>query len=71
MQRIETPRSSNIKLVEYNTEDKSLYVEFKAGGRYKYNNVPFEVFNEFETASSAGKYFLSTIKNKYICTRIY
>ena len=68
MNRIETPKSSNIKFVEH--DGKNLYVEFKTGGRYKYDNVPVQVFETFRTAPSAGKYFISAIRNNYASTKL-
>lgn len=65
---IETPNSSNIKKVEY--EGKNLFVEFKAGGIYRYDNVPQRIFEAFRTEPSAGKYFQTNVKNKYSYTKI-
>ena len=62
--KIEITRSGMIKSLDYNKTEKELIVEFNSGS-YKYFDVPEEVFNECLAAESAGKYFLSNIKNKF------
>lgn len=68
MTTLETPNSSNIKKIEY--EDNKLFVEFKQGGRYSYDNVPEELFKEAQKASSAGRWFFARIKGKFPCVRL-
>ena len=58
-------QSSNIKSSTYNTEDKTLLIEFNNNSLYKYNEVPWEVFTKFRMAESQGKYFNSDISKKY------
>lgn len=65
---IETPDSSNIRRVEY--EGNNLFVEFKTGNIYRYENIPYRMFEAFRTEPSAGKYFGTNIRNKYNYTRI-
>ena len=58
--------SSNISLVDYNTETKELGITFKPSGkRYEYLNVPESIYNGIISAPSAGKYFYANIKGKY------
>lgn len=58
-------QSSNIKSSTYNTEDKTLLIEFNNNSLYQYNEVPWEVFTKFRMAESQGKYFNSNISKKY------
>lgn len=58
-------QSSNIKSSTYNTEDKTLLIEFNNNSLYQYNEVPWEVFTKFRMAESQGKYFNSEISKKY------
>jgi hypothetical protein len=50
-------------------EDGKLYVNFLKGGLYSYDDVPREVFDDFMAAPSAGKFFLTKIKNQYPTTK--
>jgi hypothetical protein len=61
--------SSNILSIGYDDEVKSLYVKFKSGKVYEYENVPASVYDELSEAESVGKYFNQMIKNNYV-TRI-
>jgi len=57
--------SSNIAQAGHDPEANRLIVRFKSGAYYQYDNVPEQVFKNFITAQSAGKYFQSYIKNTY------
>lgn len=57
--------SSNLKSSTYDTEAKSLLVEFNNGAIYEYNDVPWEVFTKFRMAESQGKYFNTNISKTY------
>lgn len=60
--------SSNLDAVAY--ENGILYVQFKSGWTYSYQNVPESVYQGLMAASSHGKYFAAYIKNSYPYTRI-
>ncbi len=60
-----TINSSNLKSSTYNTESKSLLVEFNNGAIYEYGEVPWEVFTKFRMAESQGKYFNTNISKTY------
>lgn len=62
---IDIAKSSNIKRVEYDPITSELFVEFLTGGKYKYFNVPEEVYSKFTESSSAGKHFFQNVKGKY------
>jgi lysyl-tRNA synthetase class 2 len=49
--------SSNLKSATYNTEEKTLMVEFNNGAIYEYNNIPWNKFTKLRLAESQGKYF--------------
>ena len=65
MRTFSTDRSSNIKAVSYDDEKKTLLVEFKMGGKYVYEEVPAELYESFEKAESAGKFFFVNVRGKY------
>lgn len=58
-------KSSNIKSTEYDTETKDLVIEFNNGVKYKYDNVPHQVYTKFRLAESQGKFFTTDITKKY------
>jgi len=58
-------KSSNIKSSEYDTETKDLVVEFNNGAKYKYNNVPHQVYTKFRLSESQGKFFTTDIAKQY------
>jgi len=58
-------KSSNIKSSEYDTESKELVVEFNNGAKYKYDNVPHQVYTKFRLAESQGKFFTTDIAKQY------
>ena len=63
-------QSSNIVKTEFDTETKSMIVEFKNGTRYQYENVPNEVYTRFRMTESQGKFFSSDISKKYKFTKL-
>jgi hypothetical protein len=58
-------KSSNIKSTEYDTETKDLVIEFNNGVKYKYDNVPHQVYTKFRLAESQGKFFTTDIAKNY------
>ncbi len=53
-------KSSTIKAIAY--DNSTLYVEFKSGGVYKFNNISNMQYLNFLNAKSKGKHFAETIK---------
>ncbi len=41
--------------VEYDTEKEQLFVTFKNGSRYRYDNVSLSLYNAFKAHESTGK----------------
>ena len=63
-------KSSNILGIEYNRDTHTLFVTFKGGSVYRYNDVPrVEVVNMVD-AESAGAYLHAHIKPKYHTARV-
>ena len=62
MDRIQVT-SKNIKSVGYDSQSKTLQVEFLTGSIYEYYDVPNDVFDKFITAESKGTFFHKYIKN--------
>jgi hypothetical protein len=57
--------SSHIADVAYNEADQTLIVTWKNGRRYEYTNVPKNLYEEFLSAPSQGKFFNENIRNNY------
>jgi hypothetical protein len=55
--------SSSILLTTYFPKTKILYVSFKRGMTYRYDNVDQQLYDNFEKADSQGKFFQKEIKN--------
>jgi hypothetical protein len=62
--------SSNLLSVGYVAATRTLEIEFRSGGIYKYNGVPVKEYNAFIAAPSQGKYFLAYIKDRYSTTQV-
>ena len=56
-------KSSNIKSAEYDTETKDLVVEFNNGAKYKYNNVPHQVYTSSDCRNLKVNFSLPTSQN--------
>lgn len=62
--------SSNLASVGYDGDVQQLYVRFKSGRTYRYEQVPAHVYDDLMNASSAGTYFNEEIKDVYGCTPV-
>jgi len=62
--------SSNLKAIGYDEEHKILEVEFKGGGVYRYKDVPKETFESFLSSPSLGKFFMGSIRNRFLFERL-
>ena len=56
--------SDNILKTTYFHKSQRLYIAFSRGHTYSYGNISQELYDEFEAASSQGKFFHSKINNK-------
>jgi len=57
--------SSNIRSIGYDSESKTLEIEFLSGGVYQYFDVPESIYNELMSASSHGSFFHRYIRDQY------
>ncbi len=62
--------STMLSDAEYNESEKTLTIKFAKGGEYIFKDVPKSIYDELIAAESAGKYFLSNIKNKYVVEKV-
>ena len=62
--------SSNLKSAEYDDETKILEITFLNGSTYRYERVPFKLFNGLTNADSPGGYFSRQIRNSFGFERI-
>ena len=60
--------SSNLEAVAW--EEGFLYVAFTGGRLYRYDNVPFAVYQGLLSANSKGRYLHLRIKDVYPYQRI-
>ncbi len=58
-------KSSNLKKSEYDTESKTLMVEFNNGHKYEYYDVPHQIFTQMRMNESQGKFFSTKISKSY------
>lgn len=54
--------SSNIDSVGYDEKTLDLRVKFKTGKIYEYHLFPIELFNDFSSSESKGKFFAKNIR---------
>ena len=64
----DTPQSSTIVRVTYDSDQQILNVEFK-NGNYVYYDVPEQVFEGMRSAPSKGQYLAQEIKGRYRYSR--
>ncbi|MGO9622268.1 MAG: KTSC domain-containing protein [Desulfobaccales bacterium] len=63
-------RSSNIRSIGYDPDDRILEVEFHSEGVYQYSGVSEPVHQEFMRAPSKGSYFHDHIRDRYPARRV-
>ncbi len=57
--------SSNIDSVGYDSDERTLRVQFHSGRVYDYLNVDQDVYRDLINATSVGSYFNSNIRTFY------
>lgn len=62
--------SSEIEWIGYEQKRQMLQVEFIAGGIYQYDRVPENLYHDFLSASSHGRFFEEKIKGQYTYRRV-
>lgn len=60
--------SSNIDAAGY--QRGALYLRFKSGVAYKYENTPYSVYDALVKAESAGQFFHRNVRSKYKYERL-
>jgi lysyl-tRNA synthetase class 2 len=62
--------SSAIARVDYDDAAQMLRVRFMSGRRYRYADVPREVYERFVAAPSKGQFFNAEIRDRYDYTEV-
>ncbi len=62
--------SSEIEWIGYEQKRQMLQVEFIAGGIYQYDRVPENLYQDFLSAPSHGRFFDEKIKGQYPYRRV-
>lgn len=62
--------SSAISKVTYHRRMRELDVEFTSGANYQYGCVEPQTYRELISAPSAGKYFVSQVRNSHPVRRL-
>lgn len=60
---LQTPESSSLKALRFSPDTDELYVKFKSGAVYRYEDVTMEEFAELTLAESRGKWFAQNIRD--------
>jgi len=57
--------STVVSSFHYNKSLQAIEVVFKSGSKYRYLNVPENIYNDMKNAFSKGTYLNTHIKDKY------
>ena len=63
-------RSRDLALIGFDQATSTLEVVFRAGGVYRYREVPESAYHGLMTAPSHGTYFQKHIKNQYAFVKV-
>lgn len=66
-----TVKSSNVAGIAYRLSEKRLFVEFKDGSVYAYENVAESVAKGMFSAGSMGKYVWSHLRDRYSYHKVH
>jgi hypothetical protein len=64
-------KSRMLAAVAYNRDWQQLYLKFRSGDIYCYQDVPVERYEELLAADSKGGYIRGHILNRYLYQRVY
>ena len=67
---VQPVKSRDLALIGYDHETSTLEVVFRAGGVYRYQEVPENIYHALMAAPSHGTYFQKHIKNRYPFTKV-
>lgn len=62
--------STAVDAIDYDPAQKALTVTFVSGERYRYRDVPAEVYGAFVDAESKGRFFQAQIRDRYPFERL-
>ena len=60
--------SSHLSIVSH--DGKDMFVDFRNGACYRYSNVPYSTFDSLTKNDSAGSFFHSYVRDKFICKKL-
>ena len=63
--------SSVIRYFRYDSAQRQLEVLFVSGRRYRYHDVPEEIYSELRQARSKGEYFNSHVRDRFRYSRTH
>jgi len=63
-------QSTAVERIAYEAKSHVLFVTFKDGDLYSYENVPEEVYRAFLASQSKGGFFACQIRDRYPYQRI-
>lgn len=70
MIKLNTEDSTSIQRLEYDYVKEQLFITFKSGGRYRYDEVEPESFAMLYFAESIGNEYHCQIKGCYPCEKV-
>ncbi len=63
-------RSRDLALIGYDAATANMEIVFRAGGVYRYRQVPESVYQNLMAAPSHGTFFQQHIKNRYAYVKV-
>lgn len=63
-------KSSNLKRLGYDPDQKHLHVEFVSGTKGRYDDVPRSKFDALHQASSVGTHFAAHVRSQHKWTQL-
>ena len=63
--------SSVIRYYHYDRVQRQLELQFVSGRRYRYHDVPEEIYSEMRRAFSKGEYFNAHIRDRFSYSRTH
>jgi lysyl-tRNA synthetase class 2 len=63
--------SSVIRYYRYDPVQRQLELQFVSGRRYRYHDVPEEVYSQMRRAFSKGEYFNAHIRDRFSYSRTH
>lgn len=70
---LEAVESSQLEAIGHHAETQRLYIRFKGGSLYQYENVPAALFAQLKAAESVGSFFGKNLKafpDRYAFTKL-